>query len=126
LLTPFDPVADAQERTSAYMGAVLKALSQRPALARMLVIEMGTGGPRAIRHRLEMHQRIAEAIVELNRQTRARGVEVSQVSPVRAPAIVGAVVEVLHAKLEHDGAQGLPKLRDELSTIVASLIGGVG
>jgi AcrR family transcriptional regulator len=126
LLAAFDPVADVRERTSAYMGVVLDALSQRPALARMLVIEMGAGGPRAIRHRLEMHQRIAGAIVELNRQTRAQGVDVPQVSAARALAIVGAVVEVLHAKLESDGAKQLPALRDELSAIVAALIAGVG
>ena len=124
LLTAFDPVADVHDRTGGYIGAVLDALSQRPALARMLVIEMGAGGPRATRHRLEMHQRIADAIVKLNRSTRARGVEVPQASPERALAIVGAVVEVLHAKLESDGAKRLPELRDELSAIVAALIMG--
>jgi AcrR family transcriptional regulator len=126
LLAAFDPVADVRERTSAYMSAVLEALSQRPALTRMLVIEMGAGGPRAIRHRLEMHQRIAGAIVELNRHTRVRGVNVPQVSAERALAIVGAVVEVLHGKLESDGATRLPELHEELSVIVAALIAGAG
>jgi AcrR family transcriptional regulator len=126
LLAAFDPVADIRERASVYMGAVLEALSQRPAVARMLVIEMGAGGPQAIRHRLEMHQRIAGAIVALNRQTRELGFDVPQVSAERALAIVGAVVEVLHAKLESDGAEELPVLREELSAVVAALITGVG
>lgn len=126
LLSAFDPVADMRERTQAYLGAVLKALAERPALARMLVIEMGSGGPRAVRHRLEMHQRIAGAIVELNRQTRARGVAVPAVTPARGLAIVGAVVEVMHAKIEHDGVEGLPELQEELSSIVAALISGGG
>ena len=123
LLSAFDPVADVRRRADAYIGAVLDSLARRPALARMLVIEVGAGGSRALRHRLEMHQRIAEAIVGLNRQTRARGVAVPALSSHRALAIVGASVELLHAQIEDHGADRLPELRDELTAVVAALIG---
>jgi AcrR family transcriptional regulator len=126
MITPldaaFDPVDDVLERADTYVVAVLAALAARPSLARMLVIEVGAGGPAAIGHRLEMHRRIAAAIVELNVRTRARGVDVPAVTPHRALAIVGALVELMHAGIRDRGARRLPELRAELTEIVALLL----
>lgn len=72
----------------------------------------------AISRRLEMHRRIAQAIVELNRQTRALGVDVAVLPPSRALAMV----ELMHATIHDHGPEHLPRLRRELSTIVAMLV----
>jgi AcrR family transcriptional regulator len=124
LLGAFDPVDDATKRAERYIGAILDALAARPELAQMLVVQIGTGGPAAVAHRLSMHRRIAAAILDLNRQTIARGVDVPALSPERALAIVGALVENMHAAIEDRGAQCLPDLRAELAGIVAALITG--
>ncbi len=122
LLGAFDPVEDVVERADAYVAAMLDSLASRPALARMLVIEVGAGGPNAISRRLEMHRRIANAIVELNTQTRALGVHVPPLTANRALAIVGALIELMHATIHDHGAEHLPHLHPELTTIVALLI----
>ena len=122
LLSAFEPVDDVMTRAAGYVEAILNALASRPALARMLIIEVGTGGPAAIARRLEMHRRIAGAIVNLNRQTRALGVDVPELSPERALAIVGALIEPMHATIHDLGAEQLPKLRDELASVVALLV----
>jgi AcrR family transcriptional regulator len=124
LLGAFDPVEDLQARADAYVAAALEALSKRPALARMLVIEVGAGGSSAIDHRLEMHRRIARALVEINARTRRRGVAVPELTDSRALAIVGALVELMHAGIHDRGAQHLPELRDELAGVVAALLAG--
>jgi AcrR family transcriptional regulator len=122
LLDAFRPVDDAMTRAAAYVEAALTALADRPAVARMLIIEVGAGGLAAIARRLEMHRRIAGAIVELNRKTRALNVEVPPLSPTRALAIVGALIEPMHATIHDRGAQHLPELRDELAQVVALLV----
>ena len=66
--------------------------------------------------------RIAQAIVELTRQTRALGVDVAVLPPSRALAMVGALVELMHATIPDHGPEHLPRLRRELSTIVAMLV----
>lgn len=122
LLGAFRPVDDVAQRADAYVGALVDSLARRPALARMLVIEVGSGGPSAISRRLEMHRRIAEAIVNLNAQTRALGVDVPVLSTSRALAIVGALIELMHATIHDRGAEHLPEIRAELATIVALLV----
>jgi len=122
LLGAFEPVDDVMQRADAYVVALLDSLARRPALARMLVVEVGAGGPTAISRRLEMHRRIAQAIVELNRQTRALSVDVPVLPPSRALAMVGALVELMHATIHDHGPEHLPRLRRELSTIVAMLV----
>ena len=124
LLNAFEPVDDVLTRASGYVGAILDALASRPALARMLIIEVGTGGPAAVARRLEMHRRIAAAIVNLNRQTRALDVDVAELSTERALSIVGALIEPMHATIHDLGAEQLPTLRDELATVVALLLSG--
>jgi AcrR family transcriptional regulator len=118
----FEPVEDVLQRVGAYVAAALGALGARPELAQMLVIEVGAGGPVAISHRLAMHRQIADTIVELNAQTRARGIEVPEISPTRALAIVGALIEVMHAAIQDRGARCLPELREELTAIVAAMV----
>jgi AcrR family transcriptional regulator len=122
LLSAFEPVDDVLTRASGYVGAILEALASRPALARMLIVEVGTGGPAAVARRLEMHRRIAGAIVNLNRQTRALEVDVPELSSERALSIVGALIEPMHATIHDLGAEQLPKLRHELATVVALLV----
>ena len=124
LVAAFDPVDDMLARADAYVGAALQALAARPALAQMLVIEVGAGGTAAIDHRLEMHRRIAAGLVDLNARTRARGVDVVELSESRALAIVGALVELMHAGIHDRGAERLPELRGELAAIVAALLAG--
>ncbi len=122
LLGAFEPVDDVMQRADAYVAALLDSLARRPALARMLVVEVGSGGPTAISRRLEMHRRIAEAIVALNRQTRTLGVDVPALPSSRALAMVGALVELMHATIHDHGAEHLRRLRPELTTIVALLV----
>jgi AcrR family transcriptional regulator len=122
LLNAFHPVDDVMTRAGAYVEAILTALASRPALARMLIIEVGAGGPAAITRRLAMHRRIANAIVELNRKTRALDIDVPALTPIRAMAIVGALIEPMHATIHDRGAEHLPELRDELATVVALLV----
>ncbi len=122
LLDAFDPVDDVRTRAAAYVEAALGALAGRPALARMLVIEAGTGGPAAISRRRAMHRTIAAAIVELNRQTRALAVNVPELSDTRAMAIVGALLEPMYATICDDGAEHLRDLAPELSEVVALLV----
>jgi AcrR family transcriptional regulator len=122
LTAAFNPVDDVLARADAYVGAALQALASRPALARMLVIEVGAGGAAAIDHRLEMHRRVAAGLVELNSRTRERGVEVAELSESRALAIVGALVELMHAGIHDRGPERLPELRAELAPIVAALL----
>jgi AcrR family transcriptional regulator len=124
LTAAFDPVDDVITRASAYVEAALGALACRPALAQMLVIEVGAGGTAAIDHRLEMHRRIAAGIVELNARTRERGIDVPELSESRALAIVGALVELMHAGIRDRGAERLPELREDLAAIVAALLTG--
>jgi AcrR family transcriptional regulator len=122
LLAAFDPVDDLLARAETYVEAVLEALARRPALARMLVIEVGAGGSAAIDHRLEMHRRIAIGLMDLNARTRAQGVAVPELSESRALAIVGALVELIHAGIQDRGAERLTELRDDFAAVVAALL----
>jgi AcrR family transcriptional regulator len=122
LLSAFRPVDDPARRARAYVQALLASLAGRPALAQMLVIEVGGGGRAALERRLRMHRRIAGAIVELNRQTRAAGVDVPAMTAGRALALVGALIELMHATLHDGGADKLPELEDEMTSIVAALV----
>jgi AcrR family transcriptional regulator len=124
LSAAYNPVDDVLARAGAYVKAILDALAKRPAIARMLVTEVGAGGPAAISHRLRMHRRIAEAIVALNQRTRESGISVPAITPDRALAMVGALVELMHATIDDRGPEHLPELSVELASIVVALIVG--
>jgi AcrR family transcriptional regulator len=124
LTEAFDPSEDAVQRAEAYVGAMLDSLSRRPALARMLIVEVGAGGQAATARRLAMHRRIAAAIVDLNRRTRERGIAVRELTPARALALVGGLVELMQAKIQDTGPETLPELHSELVDVVVTLVTG--
>jgi AcrR family transcriptional regulator len=124
LLDAFDPAEDAVQRAGAYVNAMLDSLSRRPALARMLILEVGAGSPAAFSRRLAMHRRIAAAIVDLNRRTRARGIDVRELSSARALALVGGMIELMQAKIHDAGPENLPELGAELVDVVVTMVAG--
>jgi AcrR family transcriptional regulator len=111
-----------QDRVEGYISALLAALAARPAAARTFIVDVGTGGTAAIARQLEVNERLAQTIVELNRQTRARDPFVPAVSPGRALAIVGAIEELVRHEIHERGPESIPELRGELVSLTAALL----
>ncbi len=109
-------------RVEGYISALLTALAARPAAARAFIVEVGTGGPAAIALQLEVNERLAQTIVELNRQTRLRDRFVPPVSDARALAIVGAIEELIRHAIHQRGPGSIPELRGELVSLTAALL----
>jgi AcrR family transcriptional regulator len=111
-----------QARVEGYISALLTALDARPAEARAFIVEIGTGGPAAIALQLDVNERLAKTIVELNRQTRLRDPFVPPISAARALAIVGAIEELIRHAIHEQGPESICGLRGELVSLTSALL----
>jgi AcrR family transcriptional regulator len=110
------------ERVEGYISALLTALAARPAAARAFIVEIGTGGPAAIALQLDVNERLAQTIVELNRQTRLSDRFVPPISAPRALAIVGAIEELIRHAMHAQGPESIAALRGELVSLTSALL----
>jgi AcrR family transcriptional regulator len=100
------------ERLEVLLTRYLDALADRPALARMFLIEVYAAGPEAIARRSAMQAGYAAAVAEL--------LEIED--PFVAEAIVAAVVNLATARLAAGDLDGLRALREPVLGIASRLV----
>jgi AcrR family transcriptional regulator/DNA-binding MarR family transcriptional regulator len=80
--------------------ALLRFVDEEPALARLCVVEALGAGPRVLKRRTQILNRVKTVIDEGRSSTGARVARATEESPdVTAEGVVGAVFAVLHARL---------------------------
>jgi AcrR family transcriptional regulator/DNA-binding MarR family transcriptional regulator len=97
------------ERVRAGLTALLLFLEEEPGLGALLVVEALGAGPRALRRRAEVLDRLIAVVDE----GRAEGRDGRETPPLTAEGVVGAVFSVIHARMVECGAGSHPGARHE-------------
>jgi AcrR family transcriptional regulator len=98
------------DRVSAGLGALLDELAAEPAYARSGIVEVLAAGPEAIERR-DAALRAFQTFYDPARPE----VPDHGVAPIVAEATIGGIYEVIYRRLITEGAEGLPRLRPELT-----------
>jgi AcrR family transcriptional regulator len=101
-----------QARVRAALLAILAFLEEEPDLGRLLVVESLTAGPRAVQRRAQLIGVLVDAVREGEKETRAGYGQPA----LSAEGVVGAVLSVVHARLQRGET-------DSLTTLVNPLMG---
>jgi len=102
--------------------AYLSTLQEVPALARSFFLEIQLAGPEALVARRQVHQRFADVLRALVRKGKRDGAEVRALSPDMSVAIVGAINELLTARLEAGRLHELTQLQATVVELFAAVL----
>jgi AcrR family transcriptional regulator len=106
-----------QERVRAGLEAVLEALDEEPALARLCVVDAQQAGPRVLSARAEILDGLARIVEEGREGT--RGQRGSGPPPLTAHTVVAGAVSVVHERLLSTPAPGpLTELAGPLASMI--------
>lgn len=107
------------ERIRAALSALLAVFDERPALARLLVVETLAAGSSATRRRAEVVRALVGAVDAGRGQVPPR--RASATAPLAAEGAVGAVLAVLHDRILSTGGRPLSALLGPLMSIIVLL-----
>ena len=103
-----------QGRVRAALLAILAFLEEEPDLGRLLVVESLTAGPRAVARRAQLVDVLVDVLSEGERETK-----IKQGQPaLSAEGVVGAVLSVIHARLQRGETDSLLTLVNPLMGII--------
>ncbi len=103
-----------QARVRAALLAILGFFEEDPDMGRLLVVESLTAGPRAVERRAQVVALLVDAIGEGERQTRAEPAQPA----LSAEGVVGAVLSVVHARLQRGETGSLTGLLSPLMGMI--------
>ncbi len=115
-----------REQMRAGLWALLVFLDEEPALARLCVVESLAAGPRVLERRATVVRALVRGVDE-GREANATGTgpvartstrKASQLPPLTAEGVVGAVLSVIHTRLSEPGAKPLTSLLGELMSVI--------
>jgi AcrR family transcriptional regulator/DNA-binding MarR family transcriptional regulator len=101
-----------QARVRAALFAVLAFLEEEPDLGRLLVVESLTAGPRAVERRAQLVGVLVDVVAEGEGEMKVKHGQPA----LSAEGVVGAVLSVIHARLQRGET-------DSLTTLVNPLMG---
>jgi len=102
-----------QARVRAALQAILGFFEEDPDLGRLLVVESLTAGPRAVKRRAQVIALLVEAVEEGGRE------KAGVVQPaLSAEGVVGAVLSVIHARLQRGETDSLTGLLSPLMGMI--------
>jgi AcrR family transcriptional regulator/DNA-binding MarR family transcriptional regulator len=102
------------DRIRAALAALLRALEEEPALARLWIVYSLGGGPRVLRRRAE----VIAALCEYVDRGRAGGIARSEPPKLTAEGVVGGVLAILQARLLAVDPEPLPGLQGQLMHLI--------
>ncbi|MDT0306059.1 TetR/AcrR family transcriptional regulator [Streptomyces sp. DSM 44917] len=112
---PEGPAAAPSETFRALLGRYLDALAERPALARLFLVEVYAAGPEAIERRQANQRRFADTIAALfGADTEDRR--------FACAALVAATAQLVTARLVSNDLDGLRALEAPLATLATRLL----
>jgi AcrR family transcriptional regulator len=103
ILPPYRRASDWPEGIRAGFGALCSFLTSRPALARLLMVEVYAAGPAAVERRAETLRPLAALASEGYRRA-------SGTPPIVAEAIAGVVFTLAYGRIRDSGPESLPSL----------------
>lgn len=109
---------DPAERLVAGLRTFLEVLSEEPAFARSIVVEVYATGPAGIARRRAVLQVFAERYLEINRQARESDSDIQPLAGEVAIGLVGAILEAVSNLIEQGRTAELPDLTDALGKFV--------
>jgi AcrR family transcriptional regulator len=112
---------------AAARGAVevyLETMAASPAFARAFLIEALGAGPAALERRDVVQRRFADQLAAIHRRARADIPEIPDVGPHTFRAAVGAVNELVTARVLERGADTLPELTEAILDVHLALLVG--
>jgi hypothetical protein len=101
------------------VAAYLDALSENPALARALMVDIASAGPAALEAHAQLQQRIADDLRAAHERCRDVAPELP---PEAFLAFVGAAHTLALHSLRHRGTDGLAALRPGLTETALRLL----
>jgi AcrR family transcriptional regulator len=108
-----------ERRIEAAIGAFLRYCADRPAVARMCVVEVFAAGTRARERRAEFMERFAALMEHALGEMRGD----RRLDRLAAQALVGGVVEVVYGPIDRGDVAGLSELAAEIvSSQIAPLV----
>jgi AcrR family transcriptional regulator len=109
-----------QGRVRATLLAILAFLEEEPDLGRLLVVESLTAGPRAVQRRAELVEVLVNVIREGEENTKgnANGKPGFGQPALSAEGVVGAVLSVIHARLQRGETDWLTSLINPLMGMI--------
>ncbi len=93
-----------REGIRAGLAAILRFLDERPLLAQLCVVHAAGGGPRVLERRSRVIAELCEVVDRGRGGDASRGTGRRPPAPVMAEGVVGAVMAVLYARLQAQGA----------------------
>jgi AcrR family transcriptional regulator len=102
----------------------LARMAANPAFARAFQIEVLGAGPQALARRDGVQDRFAEQLAAIHRRARVDIPEIPDVGPHTFRAAVGAVNELVTARVLEHGADTLPELTDAILDVHLALLVG--
>jgi len=118
LAEAIDAAEDPRERLIAGVSTFLTVLADEPAFCRAIVLEVHAAGPIGLTKRRAVLQVFADRYLEVNRQAREADPRVEPLSGAVALGLVGAILELVSARVEEGRTTDLPELTDPLSDFV--------
>jgi AcrR family transcriptional regulator len=103
-----------RERIRAGLTAMLELFDEEPQTAALCVVDALGAGPKALRRRAEVVEKLVGA-VDRGRREAANGQSPTRIT---AEGVVGAVLAVLHARLLEEPPQRLLALRGQLMSVI--------
>src|ERR1700677_4745658 len=103
-----------RERIRAGLWIVLSFFDREPELARFCVVQSARGSQRMVEWREQNLDRLI-AIVDEGRLQSERA---AQVPPLTAEGVVGAVIAIVHRRLQETTSESLSELQNELTAII--------
>jgi AcrR family transcriptional regulator len=104
-----------REQIRAGLWVLLEWLDEEPALARLCVVESLAAGPRVLERRAVVLRALVHAVDE---GRRAAPRKATQLPPLTAEGVVGAVLSVIHTRLCEPRAKPLTSLLGELMSAI--------
>jgi AcrR family transcriptional regulator/DNA-binding MarR family transcriptional regulator len=104
-----------RERIRAGLWALLVFLDEEPATANLCVVESLAAGPRVLEHRARVLRALVRAVDE---GRAAMPKKASQLPPLTAEGVVGAVLSVIHTRLSDPNSRPLTGLLGELMGMI--------
>ncbi len=107
-----------QGRVRAALLAILAFLEEEPDLGRLLVVESLTAGPRAVQRRAELVEILVNVVREGEDDTKGKGRPGFGQPALSAEGVVGAVLSVIHARLQRGETDWLTSLINPLMGMI--------
>jgi AcrR family transcriptional regulator len=95
-----------RERIRAALAELLEFLDEEPEVGRLCIVESLAAGPRALEHRARVIEAVKNALQEGHEQTSRS----SELPPLTAEGVIGAVSSILHARLAESAGRTGPNL----------------